>query len=111
MGSGAQSLIDGLFGVLFIMLGAVGDYLDRNPMGGYMCPRYCAVEHKHIMEKNGHISDNRDTGDTCSCSCGSSVGLHVSDKVHTQGCCKGPKGTLRDNCKINRHKQNSKGRN
>ena len=111
MGSGVESLINGLFGILFIMLGAVGDRLDERPMGGYMCPSYCGVDHEHIMEDYGHISDNRDAGNTSSCSCRAGVELYVSDKVHNKGCCKGPKGTVRDNCKTNRHKQSGKGRN
>ena len=109
MGSGVESLTDGIFGILFIALGAVGDNLDRNPMGGYCCPHYCGVDHEHIMEDYGHISDNRNTRNTCGCSRGARVGLHVSDKVHNKGCCKGPKGTLRDNSKIDRHKQGSEG--
>ena len=109
MGSGVESLADGLFGVLFIMLGAVGDRLDERPMGGYMCPRCCAVDHEHIMEDYGYISDNRNTRNTCGCSRGPRVGLHVSDKVHNEGCCKGPKRPIRNNCKTNRHKQGSEG--
>ena len=110
MGSGVESLVDGLFGLLFIMLGAVGEYLDSNPMGGYVCPYYCEVEHKHIMEEYGRNSDNRNAGNTCSCSCGPRMGLHVSDKVYNKRCNQGPKGVVRDNCKTNRHKQDSERR-
>lgn len=107
MGSGAQSLIDGLFGVLFIMLGAVGDYLDNNPMGGYMCPGYCAVEHKHIMEDYGRNTDNRDAGDSSSGSSRPWLVQHVSDKVHNERCCERLKGVIRNYSKAHRHKQNS----
>ncbi len=110
MGSGIERLVsDVLFGLSFIMLGAVGEYLDENPMGAYSCPPYCGVGHKHIMENYGYNSDNRDAGNT-SCSCRRSrMGMHVSDKVHNKGCGKGLEGTLRDNCKVDRYKQNSEG--
>jgi len=110
MGSGIERLIcDVLFGLSIIMLGAVGEHLDEHPMGGYYCPAYCGVEHKHIMENYGCNSDNRDTGNT-SCSCRrSGMGMHVSDKVHNERCCKGLERALRDNCEVNRHKQNSEG--
>ena len=110
MGSGAESLADGLFGVLFIMLGAVGDRLDERPMGGYMCPSYCGVDHKHVMGDYGHISSNRDAGDTSGSSGRTWVGLHVPNKVHNQRCDQGFKRNLRYYCKTYRYKQNSEGR-
>ena len=98
MGTGVKGLVfDGIFGILFIMLGALGEYLDKNPMGSYHCPSYCAVDHKHIMEDYGHNTDNRDSRNTCSCSCRARMGMYVSDKVHNEGCCKGPKRIVRDN--------------
>ena len=36
-----------IFGVLFILLGKVGDYLDEQPPH-YSCPPYCAVDHIHL---------------------------------------------------------------
>jgi len=110
MGAGAESLADGLFGVLFIALGAVGDNLDRSPMGGYHCPDYCGVVHEHIMEDYGHNTDNRDAGDSSSGSSRPWVGLHVSDKVHNERCCERLKGVIRNYSKAHRHKQNSKRR-
>ena len=111
MGPGIESLIvNGIFGLLFIIFGKFGDHLDEHPMGRYCCPSYCSVDHEHVMEDYGHISDNRNTGNTCGCSSRARVGLHVSDKVYNEGCCKGPKGPIRDNCKTNRHKQSGKGR-
>lgn len=40
---------DLLFGLLFIHLGWVGDYLDEHPMG-YSCPLYCGVVHTHYRQ-------------------------------------------------------------
>ena len=110
MGSGLESLIDGIFGILFIMLGAVGEHLDKYPMGGYVCPSYCGVDHEHIMGVYGHSTDNRDTGHTSGSSSRPWVGLHVSDKVHNKRCYQGFKGLVRNNSQANRYKQNSEGR-
>ena len=110
MGPGVESLINGLFGLLFIMLGAVGERLDKRPMGGYMCPTYCGVDHKHVMGDYGHISDNRDAGDTSGSSSRARVGLHVFDKVHNERCCKRLKGFVRNYSKVDRYKQSSEGR-
>ena len=110
MGSGVESLADGVFGILFIALGAVGDNLDRNPMGGYGCPHYCGVDHEHLMGDYGHISDNRDAGDTSSSSSGSWVGLYVPNKVHNKGRYQRFKGAIRYYRKADRYEQNREGR-
>ena len=36
--------------ILFVLFGELGKELDNNPMGGYSCPSYCEVDHKHVME-------------------------------------------------------------
>ena len=36
-----------IFAVLFILVGKVGDYLDRHPPN-YTCPSYCDADHKHF---------------------------------------------------------------
>jgi len=41
--------------ILFVLFGELGKNLDNNPMGGYSCPEYCEVDHKHIMEKGEKI--------------------------------------------------------
>ena len=110
MGSGVESLADGMFGLLFIMLGAVGDRLDDRPMGGYMCPCYCGVEHRHIMGDYGHISDNRDTGDTSGSSGRSWVGLYVPYQVHHKGRYQGFKGAVRYYRQADRYEQGGEGR-
>ena len=101
MGPGAQSVADGIFGLLFIALGALGDNLDKYPMEGYRCPHYCGVDHEHLMGDYGYNTDNRDTGNTSSSSRWLRMGLHVSDKVHNKGCYKRFKRALRDNSEAN----------
>ena len=41
--------------VLYVVLNEVGKHLDRHPMGGYTCPDYCDVDHKHIRRPDERI--------------------------------------------------------
>ena len=41
--------------VLYIAVNEVGKYLDRHPMGGYTCPDYCDVDHRHIRRSDERI--------------------------------------------------------
>ena len=66
MGIHIEGLGDVYMFLLAVLLGTLGDHLDEHPMGGYECPIYCEVDHKHIMEIDGHISDTRTLRDTCS---------------------------------------------
>ena len=52
--------------LLIILFSELGKNLDENPMGGYGCPTYCEVDHQHIMEIDGYISNTRALRDTCS---------------------------------------------
>ena len=44
-----------IYFVLYVVLNEVGKYLDRHPMGGYTCPDYCDVDHKHIRRSDERI--------------------------------------------------------
>ena len=66
MGIHIEGLGDVFMFLLAVLLGTLGDHLDEHPMGGYGCPGYCEVDHKHIMEIDGYISDTRAIRDTCS---------------------------------------------
>jgi len=44
-----------IYFVLYVVCTEVGKYLDRHPMGGYTCPDYCDVDHKHIRRQDERI--------------------------------------------------------
>ena len=44
-----------IYFVLYVVLNEVGKYLDRHPMGGYTCPDYCDVDHKHIRRQGERL--------------------------------------------------------
>ena len=67
MGISAKGALNDVYlFLLFVLFGKVGERLDTHPMGGYRCPTYCEVDHKHIMEIDGRISDIGAIRDTCS---------------------------------------------
>ena len=66
MGIHIEGLGDVYMFLLAVLLGTLGDHLDEHPMGGYGCPLYCGVDHKHIMVVDGYISDTRALRDTSS---------------------------------------------
>ena len=66
MGIHIEGLGDVFMFLLAVLLGTLGDHLDEHPMGGYGCPGYCEVDHKHIMVADGYISDTGAVRDTSS---------------------------------------------
>ncbi len=54
MGIRSEGLGDILMFMLAVLLGELGEYLDKYPMGDYSCPEYCEVDHKHLP-----ISENK----------------------------------------------------
>ena len=66
MGIHIEGLGDVYMFILAVLLGTLGDHLDEHPMGGYGCPLYCGVDHKHIMVTDGYISNTRTIRDTSS---------------------------------------------
>ena len=64
MGIHIEGIEDVYMFILVVLFGTLGDYLDEHPMGGYHCPIYCEVDHKHIMEIDGYLSDTGAVRDT-----------------------------------------------
>jgi hypothetical protein len=46
--------------VLYVTCSEIGKHLDRNPMGGYQCPAYCDVDHKHIRRNDETAKEESD---------------------------------------------------
>jgi len=59
MGIRTEGIGDVYMFILVVLFGTLGEKLEESPMGGYSCPKYCEVDHDHIMELNGRISDIR----------------------------------------------------
>jgi len=44
--------------LLYVAINEFGDYLDKNPTGGYACPLNCGVDHKHFYKQNSILLDS-----------------------------------------------------
>ena len=45
-------------GGILLCLGWWQEHLDKHPMGGYVCPIYCEVEHKHFIDHEDLSQDS-----------------------------------------------------
>ncbi len=61
--------IENVYAFIFIVIiGQTWEYVEKNYLDDYSCPKYCNVDHDHDMEVSGRFSTIRELRDTRSSS-------------------------------------------
>jgi len=68
MGTNIEGIENVYLFIFIVMFGQTWQYLEKNYLDSYCCPKYCSVDHDHDMELSGRFSDIRELRDTCSSS-------------------------------------------